>query len=590
MKNFTLITLIFLSSVLKSNVIDSVYIKRVDSLLTCSYMQVDKGFYDISVENLLKAQVLTEKYQLPVKEVKVFLLLSNIFMLKKSYAKALDYAKLSLKKSQSIKDTSNIGWSYAKIADVMLETNKLDEAEKNYINSIEQFEMAGKKSQKGQMLSNLGLLLQKENRYSEAEQKFLEAYKISKEVNYVTFRVYVETELATLYRLMKKFDKAKQFFNIALEGEKEAGYKILTQSIYYEIHEFYKEVGDDKNSLMYLEKYSVLTDSLNKENQDQQTLETETLFRTKEKEKEIIILNKESELQQTQIKKKNLVLLMSLIILLSVCLLTFFIYKSRKKLSQKNIEIEHQKKEILDSINYAKRIQDASLGNPDKIKDIYSNSAIIFQPKDILSGDFYWFTKNEDEFMFSVADCTGHGVPGAMMSMVGNNGLNDAVFSNKKTNPADILSHLSEYVNRNFIKTDEDVKDGMDIAFCSLNIKTGLLKYAGALSSLYIRKNNGEFSEIKSDKNYIGQKGSVYTERLVQLEKGDCVYIMSDGFVDQFGGLKNKKFKLSGFRSLLDENSNLDIDTQNKNLSNAINDWKGNYEQTDDICMISVKF
>jgi serine phosphatase RsbU (regulator of sigma subunit) len=332
-------------------------------------------------------------------------------------------------------------------------------------------------------------------------------------------------------------------------------------------------------------------------NQNQRILDTETKFRTKEKEKEIVFLNKESDLQQAQIKKRNIILLLSGLIIVIIGGLVIVIQKARKKQVQSNIDlinknakIEHQKKEIVDSINYAKRIQDASLGNPEKIKEAHANSAILFQPKDILSGDFYWFSKSENRFSFSVADCTGHGVPGAMMSMIGNNGLNDAVYNNKLSKPSEILEHLSAYVNKNFIKTDVDVKDGMDIAFCSLNTVTGELEYAGALNSLYICKANGEFLDIKADKNYIGQIDSTYTNHKIQLEKGDCIYIMSDGFVDQFGGENNKKFKISNLRTLIQNIHTQTAESQLIVLKNAINSWMKNNEQTDDICLITAMF
>lgn len=567
-----------------------------DLLIIFSDLQTTSGVLDGAVESLMKAEKVSDSLDLKAQKYRILQMLSNVFLLKKEYNKALDYAKFSLVASKKLKDSYKIGWSYARIANVLLEMKNLEEAQFNYENSIKEFDLVNDKNSKAQMINNLGLVKQKQGQYNEAEKNFLSAYVIAKEIKFFVFQVYIEQELGDLYRLKKDYTKAKKYFDLALANEKDANYPTLTQSLYYNIHDFYKETGDCNKALLFFEKYSVLTDSLTQINQDQRILETETKFRTKEKQKEIEFLNKENELQQSQIKKRNIILILSIVVIVIIGGLVVVIYQSRKKeqinnkaLAQKNIEIEHQKKEILDSITYAKRIQDATLGNPDKIKQFYSESAILFQPKDVLSGDFYWFEKKENNFMFSVADCTGHGVPGAMMSMIGNNGLNEAV-KGGISNPGEILNYLSSHVSTNFNKKDFDVKDGMDIAFCSLNTLTGKLIYAGALNSVFISKVNGEFIELKTDKNYIGQPNSTYSDSEFQLEKGDTVYIMSDGYVDQFGGEKNKKFKLSSFRESAKNIAKFDVDSKVAVLKSVINNWKKNVEQTDDICLIAVTF
>ena len=571
--------------------------KQADSLINISVDKRKTGMYDAAIVILMRVVEIADSFNLQKHKYSVYQSLSTIFMYKNEYKKSLDYANLALKVSISLNNSYMIGWSFARIANTNLETNNYEEAELNYRKSIINFEKIKDQKSKSVIINNLGLFYKKTKRYEEAEALYLEAYKVSKAINYIDLKAYIEMELGDLYRVEKKYEKSEIYFQLALKNEKKADYILLTESLYDNMHKLYKETGNYSKSLFYFEKYVHLTDSLNTINQDQRVLDTETKFRTNEKEKEISFLSKESELQQAQIKKGNIILALSCLVILVVIGLIVFVQVARKKqtkannaLAQKNTEIEHQKKEIVDSINYAKRIQTASLGSPDKIKDLYKNSAILFQPKDILSGDFYWFVKKENKFMFSAVDCTGHGVPGAMMSMIGNNGLNDAVNAKNLTKPSEILNHLSQYVNTNFIKTGEDVKDGMDIAFCSLDIETGVLNYAGALNSLYICKNDGEFIEVKANKNYIGQLDSIYDEHTIQLEKGDSIYVLSDGYVDQFGGEKGKKFKISNFKELIKNIHHLDADAQNKELASTINDWKQNFEQTDDICAITVKF
>jgi serine phosphatase RsbU (regulator of sigma subunit) len=395
----------------------------------------------------------------------------------------------------------------------------------------------------------------------------------------------------------KDLKSAKEILSIAVE-------KIKAFNDYNRLNQIYSRIAViDANTNNFksayknlLEAYS-LKDSVVTQDKTKEitTLKLNSEF---EKEKEVLALKKQQE--QAILNQKihsehvvNYFLYATAGLFLLVAIATFRSYRIKQKsnslLEAKNKEIEHQKSEIVDSINYAKRIQTATLGSPERVVELYNNAAVIFQPKDIVSGDFYWFHKIGNRFMFSVADCTGHGVPGAMMSMIGNNGLNDAVKEKGITDPAKVLEHLSLQVHTNFNKNVTEIKDGMDITFCELNTDTKVLEFAGAINPLIICKWNGEIVEIKGDKQFIGQKDSAYTNHSIQLEKGDCVYIMSDGFVDQFGGSNNKKFKISNFKSLLPTINSHEAQYQAGFLTSTINDWKGTTEQTDDICVMVVK-
>ncbi len=262
-------------------------------------------------------------------------------------------------------------------------------------------------------------------------------------------------------------------------------------------------------------------------------------------------------------------------------------------------EIEHQSEEInrlyhevTDSIIYAKRIQRAILLPFEKAKTVVPGSFILFKPKDIVSGDFYWIEKKENRVYFAAADCTGHGVPGAFVSIVGYNGLDHSLTFHDK--PADILNSLNQSLSRSFHQSEGggETKDGMDIALCSLDYKTRILNYAGAYNPLYIVRNK-ELILQKADKFPIGSfvetEKQGFTNNEVQLEKGDTVYVFSDGYQDQFGGKKGKKFMVKRFQDLLIEISDEDIDKQREILDNTIEEWKGELEQVDDILIIGVK-
>lgn len=268
---------------------------------------------------------------------------------------------------------------------------------------------------------------------------------------------------------------------------------------------------------------------------------------------------------------------------------------------QKEI-IEQKNKDITDSINYAKRIQHAILPENNKIAQALPGSFILFIPKDIVSGDFYWFSELQDQDssykIIAAIDCTGHGVPGAFMSMIGNDLLNQIVKEKRITAPSEILNNLHNGIRESLKQYNDKagVKDGMDISLCSINIEKKELQYAGAHNSLYFFKKENEqfnFKELKADRYGIGGevRGAkrTFTNHCIKLETGDTVYLFTDGFHDQFGGSNNKKYTSRRFRELLHTIQNMKMNEQQHALKKSIDEWKGNEVQTDDILVLGIK-
>jgi serine phosphatase RsbU (regulator of sigma subunit) len=268
------------------------------------------------------------------------------------------------------------------------------------------------------------------------------------------------------------------------------------------------------------------------------------------------------------------------------------------EIAEQNNQLEHQKAEIqektndiLDSIKYAERIQTAILPTDDALSEIFDGEHfVLYKPKDIVSGDFYWADRFDSEAIFAAVDCTGHGVPGAFVSIVGFNGLNRTVNEFDLRDPGKILDKLTDLVVETFARSESQIKDGMDIAICNINYKTNKMTYSGANNPLIIIR-NGEILETKANKQPIGefQNRVPFTTHEFDLKIGDCVYIYSDGYADQFGGEKGKKFKGKALKSLLLELSGFDMQTQLKKLNEAFEKWKGDFEQLDDVCLFGVK-
>jgi len=264
------------------------------------------------------------------------------------------------------------------------------------------------------------------------------------------------------------------------------------------------------------------------------------------------------------------------------------IEKQKKQVDIAYDQLEAKSNEILDSIAYAKRIQSAILPPSKVVKEYLKESFILYKPKDIVAGDFYWLEHKDEKVLFAAADCTGHGVPGAMVSVICNNGLNRSVREYGLTVPGEILDKTREIVIQEFEKSEEEVKDGMDIALCSLEGNT--LQYSGAHNPLWIIR-KGEVLETRANKQPIGKfdKQLPYTTHTFELKKGDSIYIFSDGYVDQFGGERGKKFKSKTFRSLLLSIQDKSMEEQKELTDKAFETWRGNLEQIDDVCVIGVR-
>ena len=270
------------------------------------------------------------------------------------------------------------------------------------------------------------------------------------------------------------------------------------------------------------------------------------------------------------------------------------VVKQKEEIELKTKELEILFKQVTDSIHYAKRIQEAILPPNNLVKQILPESFVLYKPKDIVSGDFYWIDKKKEWCYFAAVDCTGHGVPGAFMSIVGYNLLKDILKNTDSMQPSIIMDKMNDGV-ANTLHTNttsgKQTKDGMDMTLCALNYDTLELQFSGAFNPLYIIREN-ELIQYKADKfpvgMFIGEKQN-FTNHSIQLQKGDSIYIFSDGYADQFGGPRGKKFMAGNFRQLLSDVSKLPIERQKTMLNQTIEEWRGNLEQVDDILIIGVK-
>ena len=416
---------------------------------------------------------------------------------------------------------------------------------------------------------------------------------------------------ARYYDLKKNYHLSEKNASLALGlAEMQGGY--LSQERIYPVYiKALKAQGKSAEALQMYETYSAFKDSINAIANFQAVKRMEAEFENERKEHEIVSLSDEAKLKETELKRKNNILLIGIIALgiitcFSVALLRLYNKDKRNfkllRLRSQEIEIKNdiitkKNNDITDSINYARRIQDAVLPDFKNKTSIFKESFILYIPKDILSGDFYWFTEKNGKKIIAATDCTGHGVPGALLSIAGSTFLNEIINQRGIFEPGRILNELSNQVIKSLKQTgaEGEGKDGMDIALVCIDEKAKTIEFAGANNSLWILNQttgNGIFKETKGDRRPIGyyMGGSKsFSNHKLNYNSGDTFYIFTDGFSDQYGGEKNKKFKRKNLVKLLAENSHKSMEQQELLLTNTIAQWKGDNEQTDDVLVIGVR-
>jgi serine phosphatase RsbU (regulator of sigma subunit) len=381
----------------------------------------------------------------------------------------------------------------------------------------------------------------------------------------------------------------------------EGGFTIEAMTIYESMSDLYKAMGRYKLAYETFVKYKQFSDTANSDENiellTQMSMQYE--FDKQQEMQKYLQAQREIEYQQKQ-KRDRLVRFFIIVVLVIVSGFSIQVLRSyqRKKkdnelLASQKTEIEKQKQEITDSIKYAKRIQNAILPSNELAEEILPEHFILFKPRDIVSGDYYWMNKVDNKVIVVAADCTGHGVPGAFMSMLGVSFLNEIINKGQVLESDLILNHLRNRVKKTLGQTGKEgeAKDGMDIAICVIDFEKMALEYSGAYNPLYLYRNN-ELIEYKADKMpigiYIREKES-FTKHQIPIQKGDTFYIFSDGYVDQFGGENGGKYKSKPFKRYLQGIQQYSMPEQRELLDKNFEEWRGPIEQIDDVILLGVR-
>ena len=417
--------------------------------------------------------------------------------------------------------------------------------------------------------------------------------------------------MASTYENLNNPAQAIEYYNEAVSIADEIGLEEELSDAYEGLANNYSEIGDFPNAYRNLSLKNEIDDIMYLIESENKVSELMNSYQMEKKQNEIAILEQQKEIDQLLTRRQKAISIVIGVFGLLILAMAVGIYNRMRFIRKTNRKINKQKELITDSITYAQRIQSAILPSPEKLEELLPDHFVLFRPKDIVSGDFYWIKEVQDHLVIVGADCTGHGVPGAFMSMLGITMFNDLIGDQCFDAPGAILDRLREKVKEMLVQqgnTDEQ-KDGMDLAIAVYNKTTREIHFSGANNPLYIiRKksvpeqndlepyasiDNGDYRlfEIKGDKQPIGThwEETPFRTTSVYLKEQDSFYMFSDGYIDQFGGVDRKKFKSMNFKKLLLSVQKEPLDIQKQTLEQTYDQWRGDYEQIDDVVVLGVK-
>lgn len=579
----------------------------------------DKGNYPEALKNDLTALKIYEEIGDKKGQAASYTNIGIIYKEQLNYPEALKNHFASLKIKQEIGNKRGIAACYNNIAIVYYHQDNYNEALKYSFEALKINEANGNKEAIAGCYTAIANIYASQKNYSEALKNYFTALDINKALKNKTRIAISCVNIGSLYMVQKKYSEAEAYLNNAIELSKLAGNNDCLRNAYFSFSILDSARGNFKGAFENHKLYMLYKDSLDNEESRKKTVETQMTFDF-EKQQAVAEAEHKKELENQQAlaeeksRKQTMVIIFVLVGLALVLVFTGLILRSlritkkqkqiigdqKEKVEIQNKEITIQKQlveeknhEISSSIAYAKRIQRSFLTATSVIQRHFPEHFILYKPRDVVSGDFYWMHQQGEYSYFCVADCTGHGIPGAFMSLIGMGVLNEIVYSKQMVETNDILNELRRIVILSVNPEDavDEGKDGMDLIYLRFHAPTKQLQYSAANNSFYICR-KGELLEFKPDKMPVGSFGEYerpFTQHSIQLEDSDIIYAITDGYADQFGGPKGKKFKYKQLEDMLVSNASKPMKVQLEILNDRFTDWQGSLEQVDDVTIIGIK-
>ncbi|MGL4598115.1 MAG: tetratricopeptide repeat protein, partial [Bacteroidia bacterium] len=528
----------------------------------------------------------------------IYMNLANVYALQDDHERSLFYLKKAITECERMRADKGLSSALNNIGITYCQMDSLAKAREAFRRSISiatnpNSKLDNRETQKLYALSGLSEVAAREGDFAQADSCIRAATVILDQMqsDYEWAQAY--TSFGEVRAREKRYLEAEFYFLEAAKLCRNLGMPDQEAIVYGSLSKMYAENGDHKQALLFYRKFTLVKDTLFSESVLRHQGELETLYESEKKDRAIESLTHEESL--------NKIYLFGLIGGCGILAIIAFLIWNRSKLRQRtNDELAARKaiigaknKDITDSITYARRIQTAMLPPADAFKNWFADSFVLNRPRDIVSGDFWWVNERDGALLFAGADCTGHGVPGGFMSVMGAAFLNEITTENGITAPDEVLGILRHKLIGSLHQQGDQARtqDGMDIVFCKYTKQTRQLEFACANNPLWIAR-NGELLEFNADKFPVGiHHGELkaFSKQTVTLEPNDQVYIFTDGFADQFGGPQGKKIKYKQLREVLLSDSAKAMHEQQQKLERTFDDWRGTLGQVDDVLILGIR-
>lgn len=564
---------------------------QVDAEVDLGIVYQDKSDFVKATTYLTQAEKKAEEINYQYGLLRCLNSLGNCYALQKQSKVAIGYYNRALEICALLKQDKKRATIMGNIGNLLYEKSEkdrtyLDSALAAYQRAYEMDVALHDTDRIISMLTNMGLVYGDKKDYKMVREKLAEAKILIDKTNNLDSKVNYYNSYSRMYSYEKNYKMAELYLDSCFALAQEVGSINMASEVYISRAENAYEQGDYKRAYEFLTIYKHVMDSIL--NADNFAAAADIQHRY-EREK------KQREIEKLTLRNQNQRIIITSVIVFFLAMVIFAIVLYRRLVEnrrQKNI-IEQQRNEILDSIHYAKRIQTALLASEDFLGVNLSEHFVLYKPKDIVSGDFYWATKQDGKFIFCLGDCTGHGVPGAFMSLLNISKLNETINEKKISRPDLVLNEIRREIigALNPGGAGHETKDGMDCTLCSFDFEKYELQFAAANNGIIVVRGE-EVLTLKPDHMPVGKSPKdqqPFTLNSLQLHKGDLVYLLTDGYADQFGGEAGKKFKIKNVKNTLLANRHLPMPEQKKLLEESFERWRGHLEQVDDVAVVGIK-
>jgi serine phosphatase RsbU (regulator of sigma subunit) len=515
----------------------------------------------------------------------------------------------------------NIATTHSNIGNFFLSIDKNDSAIYHFENALSIDSDAGDSTGLAYSYFDIAKGYRQKNNLEKAQKYLLMANLLAQKQQMPELLARICLELGDFYIDLQQYDQAIIRLKNSLAIAQKINSNAILNEIYQKLAKYYDLIGDKDNALVYMRLYILETEKNYREENVKSIAEIETLYSIEKKQKEIDLLRRENDIKQLQAEQRTFMLISlgagSLLLVILIIILysrnklknkankalqtqneaiksqKAEIESQKEELTQKGAILEENNKQITDSITYARQIQESLLPSTKLFKQEFPKSFVYYKPKDIVSGDFYWYAQIEDKIALAVVDCTGHGVPGAFMTVLANSLLNQIILETGISSPDLVVSLLDQKIQQNLHQKHfgSISTDGLDIGLIFINLKESTIEFTGAKIPLYVINNN-QLQTIIPDRYSVGsiqEINKTFSKKSVKIKKDSMIYMSTDGYQDQFGGSKDKKFMKKNFYEFLCTIDHLSTEDQEEKLQQKFQQWRGGHAQTDDVLVMGIR-